>query len=334
MKTVDGKKVFVYAPEDEKPHTPGPEVNWQESVVLYWYDEQQHLGGFFRLAHEPNSNGGETSFVITVFAPGVVFRRTEKLPLRDSDKLENGFNNGDDSLVYEYDGEKIYWSLQQDDIDLRLVVDPFVPPIDAHRKEGEYSGEDILSAHIDAACGVKGSFTIRGNSYQVNAIGVRDHAWGNRDLSTLLSYRWLIGTFDEQNSFVAMTFLSTANKPTQFGWVIRGDTVIMAEKVNVKAIIGEDGATIFGGNLQMTLTTGEVFEVKFDPILPSFGIFFVFLHPTFYHDCLCRISWGDKRGFGVFEGTNNIRGGTIRPETFVGSIGADGWHEGVQKLLP
>ena len=327
MEIVGGGKVHVFAPADENPHTAGPQENWQESFVLYWYDWKHSVGGCFRLGHEPNYHGGQTQFVIAIVSPDGVFHRCTNLRLRTKDRLTNGFVNGDDALRYEYDGQKIHWTLKDADVEANLDVDLYVPPIDAHRREGVDSAESILSAHVDAACGVTGTMQIKGKTYQIEALGFRDHAWGTRDLNALLSHRWTIGTFGKENSFVAMTFLSTANTLVKFGWVIRNNQVIMAKQVGVQTIIGEDGATNFGGTTRMVLTTGEVFEVKFEPLYPAIAncISHGERH-SLYHDALSRITWGDQVGFGIFETSCNIQGGTIKPKVYEGSIGTDGWH--------
>ena len=59
MQMVGGGKMHVYPPEDEGAHPHGTEPNWQESVVLVWWDLKQSIGGYLRIGHEPNHNGGE-----------------------------------------------------------------------------------------------------------------------------------------------------------------------------------------------------------------------------------------------------------------------------------
>jgi hypothetical protein len=123
-----------------------------------------------------------------------------------------------------------------------------------------------------------------------------------------------------------MTFQSADDKLARLGWVIRGDKVLLADKVSTRAIISDDGATNVGGSVRMNLVTGEVFEATFEPLCPTLGLDMHFIHPAFYYDAYCRVTWCDKVGFGVFESTNNIRGGTLMPKVFDGSIGSNGWH--------
>ncbi len=324
MDIVGGGRVFVYPDSDEIPHTPGAHENWQESFVIIWYDQKQHVGGLFRLGHEPNYKGGQSQVFINVFSPAGIYHRTASMPLRPQDRLKNGFTSSDGALRYEYNGKNILWSLKEKGVDVNLVVDCFVPPIDAHKREGTGTAASYTGNHVDAGCGITGTITVKGTTYKIDALGIRDHGWGTRDWNSLLSHRWNWGTFDKNNSFVAQTFLTTANKLVRFGWVIRDGKVIMADKIEVLSLIGEDGATNFGGYTRMVLTTGEVLEARFEPYYPSMASW---VHQTICYDTLCRVTWGDKVGVGVFESTCNIQGGTARPVVYDGSIGPDGWYK-------
>ena len=334
MEFIDGSKVHVFPAADEKPHAPGAQENWQESYVLYWYDPRHRIAGNFRLGREPNYKGGRSQFNIVVVSPEGTYRRVSNLPLRAQDVFDNGFGNGDDSLRYEFDDEHIRWTLKDDGVEAQFKVELTVPPIDAHRKAGLATAESILSAHVDAACRVTGTMVIKGKTYPIDAFGVRDHAWGTRDLSQMRSYRWLVADLGPGNSFVAMTFQSADNKLARLGWVIRGSKVLLADTVSTRAIISDDGATNLGGNVRMTLATGEIFEASFAPLCPSIGLDMHFIHPTFYYDSYCRVTWGDKVGFGVFESTDNIRGGLVMPQVFDGSVGTNGWHPDARPYQP
>ncbi|RQR22052.1 hypothetical protein DIE23_37285 [Burkholderia sp. Bp9143] len=326
MEIVGGGRIYVHPAEEDAPHRPGPEVGWQESFVLYWHDAEQAVGGCFRLGHEPNCDGGHTQFVIGITSPDGIYHRYGTLPLRPQDRLEGpagrGFSNGDDSLQYLFDGKTIHWTLKDQDVEAHLDVELYVPAVDVHRREGAVDSKGIQGAHIDAACGVTGTMVVKGKTYKINALGIRDHGWGTRDVSSMLAHRWTVATFGKEHSFVALTFLTRNGQSGQLGWVIRNNTVIMAEKIVVRAIIGEDGGTNFGGTTRMTLTTGEEYIVKFEPMYPAIANI---IHTTLYYDSLCQATWGDRVGYGCFETSNNIQGGTGSPPIYDGSIGKNGW---------
>lgn len=333
MQFIDGSKVHVFAPEDERPHAPGPEESWQESFVIYWYDEAQRIGGGFRLGTEPNHQSGRTQFLMMIVTPDGAFRRVDCLPARPGDVTADGVTSGDGTLAYRFDGETIRWSMNERDVQAELTVAITVPPINAHRKAGVESAEAVLSAHVDSACRVTGTMTVMGRAYALDARGIRDHAWGKRDLSSLRSHRWLLADMGDDLSFVAMTFLSADDTLARFGWVIRGTTVHLATSVTTRAMTGDDGATAYGGTLEMLLDSGETFRATFEPLYPPFALGFTFLHPAYYSDAYCRVTVGDRLGFGIFESSHNARGGTITPPVSDGAIGHDGWHADIRPLI-
>lgn len=100
-----------------------------------------------------------------------------------------------------------------------------------------------------------------------------------------------------------------------------------------RAHTADDGATTFGGSLMMTLDSGEEFRAEFEPLYPPFAIGFTFLRPTYYNDNFCRVTVGDKVGFGIFESSANVRGGTVTPTVSDGAIGTNGWHPDLRPFL-
>jgi hypothetical protein len=326
MEIEGGGKLAVYPAQDELPHEPGSHVNWQESFVIIFNDEEQSVGGFFRLGHEPNFNGGQTQIFSNIFSPSGTYHRSCHIPLKPEHRKENGFTSGDNTLSYEVVDGEIKWQLKDDDIEMNLTVDSFVPPYDVHRQEGQDNAESYTGSHVDVACWVSGTVTVKGTTYTLDKVlGFRDHGWGNRAWTTLYSHRWTVGIFDEENSFFALTLLNSDYELAKFGYVIRSNKIIFATDVETRAIIGEDGGTNYGGTTKMTLTTGEVFEVKFEPHYPSIASW---IHNTICYDTMSKITSGDKTGFGIFESTSNNQGGTRRPMKYVDSVGLDGWYEG------
>ena len=62
MKPARQSIVIPLPVEDEWPHPPGDEWDWQESVVLCFQDLHHRVGGFIRIGHHPNRNTGNLTF--------------------------------------------------------------------------------------------------------------------------------------------------------------------------------------------------------------------------------------------------------------------------------
>ena len=95
MEVIGGGSVVVRGPEDEGPHPASNNEWWQESVTLIWWDLDQYVGGFHRIGHEPNYKDGPHVYLTnSLFTKDHVYRRSEFIPMKDEDKLPNGFSGG------------------------------------------------------------------------------------------------------------------------------------------------------------------------------------------------------------------------------------------------
>jgi hypothetical protein len=312
-----------YPATDENPHKPGPERDWQESVVLIWWDPNNAVGGYFRVGHEPNHNGGETNIWATVHLPGESFFRNATLPLTPADRGSNKIGAGQGALDYSYDGQ-VCWNMKEKDIAVSLRLEDFHAAIDGYIKDGKPELGGVHTNHVEVAVRVTGTVTSRGKTWNIDGLGMRDHGWGPRNWGTVWGHRWSVGAFDRDNSFCAVTMLLAAEKIARFGWVVRGDKIIYADKIEIVAHMANDCVSNVGGRTLMVLTTGERFEVAFDPVAPAAAYYH---HGVTCVDTLSRMSWGDRTGYGVFETSTNPQVGLHRPMTFDGGLGSDGWHK-------
>ncbi|MEJ7935828.1 hypothetical protein WG907_16405 [Sphingobium sp. AN558] len=320
--------MHVYPAKDELPHEPGAHEYWQESFVLFFGDLRQSVGGYLRLGHEPNFNGGQVATWTNIWSPAGTFHKAVDLPLRPEDRLENGFGSGDDTLRYEFDG-RIRWTIHEEDLQGVLTVVEDGPAIDGYAGgDGKHLGEFVTN-HVDTGVRVVGTLTVKGTTYEVDAYGIRDHGWGIRKWDDMRALRWTVAAFDTRDHFIAVSFILADNAHTTFGWVVRGDEVIKTKDLDIIAFINSDGATNRGGITRMNLPTGEILEARFEPIFPSMGSW---IHGVMGFDTACVVRWGDKVGFGCFETVNNLQGGKEHPAVFDRATVADGWYPGVLPL--
>jgi hypothetical protein len=91
-----------FTERDEGPHPCSDHPQWQESVLLHWYDRRQGIGGWHRVGHEPNNQGGRAALWSYIFdRAGWQYRRCRDLPLTGDDRMANGFGAGP-SLKFAY----------------------------------------------------------------------------------------------------------------------------------------------------------------------------------------------------------------------------------------
>lgn len=321
MQMVGGGKLHEYGPLDERPHAPGAQSNWQESYVLMWWDFKHCVGGMHRLGHEPHYEGGQSVIWSTVYTPEHIFHRVSQHPLKAADRTDRCMSGDDGALTYCFD-DRCVWTLKEPDLQATLRVDDFHPAFDGYLKDGAPQLQELSSNHIEVSSRVTGELSVKGKRYPIDGLAIRDKGWGPRDWNTVWAHRWGMGVLDRNNSFVALTAHMAGDRTVNFGWVVRGDKVIYADKVHTVAHMAGDGATNLGGKVLMVLSTGERFETRFEPLAPAR---LSNRQSTAVVDCACRVTWGDLVGFGCFETSNNLHAGTRQPTVLDGGIVANGW---------
>jgi len=322
MEVIGGGTVLEYGPSEEGPHRIGAQELWQESVVLFWWDVEQGVGGMHRIGHEPNTkNGPQVSLWNNLWAPGWIFKRTATLPLREGDRPENGFNCGDDSCRFEYTDHAI-WRIRDADVEAELHVRDFHTPVDIYPKKGALA-EDVAPNHMEVGARVSGHLAVRGRRYTVNGLAFRDHGWGLRNWSTFVGHRWVAGVLQDGTSFLAQTFHSSDEALVRFGCIIRDRKLTYARRVDVLVHLEPDGLTHRGGVVEMELTTGEC--IRFDAQPLQKGVV-SWIHGIACVDTLCRIEIGGVPGICDFEVTNNALRGSHQPKLAINGIAENGLH--------
>ncbi|EXJ71842.1 uncharacterized protein A1O5_04343 [Cladophialophora psammophila CBS 110553] len=328
MTSFGGHDAHVYGDETNVRQKPGPQDNWQESVVLAWWDNNVSVGGFQRIGHEPNNpEGAAVELWNNITAPNGTFHKVVNNPLRKEDCPDNGgLGGGDDTLSFEFQEGKHIWNFEEPELSGQLVHVDVGPNIDSFPKK-EGIGSDLGAAHFDIPGRVTGWLKVKGQGYKIDGLSIRDHGWGPRSLPPMLSHRWLVGTCGRQFSFIAIAFHSMAAEHHigRFGWVIRNGEVTYGEKVDMVAYVEVDGATNRGGHLKYTLTTGEVVDIECKAVPAK--AFVCFKEGVCCLDRICTFTSGEHKGFMMFETSHNIQHGTRRPITWHNSVIDDGWTD-------
>jgi hypothetical protein len=252
-----------FTERDEGPHPCSDHPQWQESVLLHWYDQRQGIGGWHRVGHEPNNQGGRAALWSYIFdRTGWQYRRCRDLPLAESDLIANGFGAGP-SLKFAYENAAAIWSIHDDDLDARLECRNLYPLVDPFPAGDELAAKRFPH-HFEVAGRVTGRISHKGRSVSIDGYGYRDHSWGQRDWENgMLNHRWFTGTLGTELSFAAITAQASSGKLIRVGYVSRGGEVVLARSVDVVVHMEPDGLTHRGGELRLTLADGEPVHVSF-----------------------------------------------------------------------
>lgn len=340
MKFIGRDKVTLYTDADNFRKVPDASPQWQDSTWLQWWDLDSGCGGVHRIGHEYNiPNGPFVNAWSNLVTPSGCFKRVTYLPLRNADKLDNGWGSGDDTCSNEIiDGEHI-WNITdaKSGISARLTFVDYHPPFLGFPSAGR-TMEDITSHHIDVSGTVTGTISMQGKTFKINGMGLRDHGWGHRNLGTMLSHRYITTCFGPELSFCAYAIHNGVNDRIEsFGWAVKGDTVVFASNIDIIVYAEVDSASTRGGHIVLTLADGDVLDCELTAVAP--GMVNVALasetetesvFPSSFscNDTLCRATCNGKIGTGMVETSMNYHYGKRRGERMLNALIENGFYTG------
>jgi hypothetical protein len=309
------KNPVHYEDHDELPHESGPEPDWQESVFLHWYDPKVGVGGLHRIGHEVGS-GTTALWCGVVSRDGLRFRRNEVMSYRLEDRLEDGFAAGPNHRMTFDPNPRV--TVTEDGCELDLVVNDFYPRTDFFPKDTSVS-EEFAAHHFESSSRVTGTAVLGGTTYEIDALGHRDHSWGIRRWDTLLSHRWVSGTFGPALSFGSMAWHATDGSLLTVGYLVRDGEISYAD-VDIVVHMEADALTHRGGEVtwrtadggQLTLTPRAV-----DGVLSLHrGVACV--------DTICEVEHDGMIGSCDFEISTNPRAGSGPVLSVLRAVAEDG----------
>jgi len=233
---------------DEGVHSPGDEINWNESRYIDFWDPQARVGGWFRIGARPNANYAEMSACL--FLPdGRVAFSFERATI-DVNGLVAGGQTWE--VVEPWRTTRVGYVGT-----MALFDDPWVL---TNPKEAFRSSPDV-DVEIDLQCTTEGLGAVMGQDqdqhhmiflpgqadfhyqhmtrvtgtvrvgaaaeYAVDGRGAKDHSWGPRNWHAKIYLRWLICCIDDDNGFMLTRSVGpTAERRSGFVWANREFRVV------------------------------------------------------------------------------------------------------------
>jgi hypothetical protein len=325
LKFIGRDFVKVYSKADflrQKPNAP----QWNDSAWLNWWDSKNKVGGVHRLGHEYNRPDGGPPMVAAwsnLITPKGVYRRVKYLPLREADKLPNGWGSGDDTSRVEFDEDGSVWTINDPEygVSAKLRNRDFHDPFCGFPSAGK-THDEITSDHIDVAGSITGTITMQGETFRADGMGSRDHGWGHRNLYTMRSHRYISGTFGPDFSFAAWAIHSVHDSVEAFGWVMKGDTAIFPKDIDIVVYAEIDSCSTRGGRIRYVLPDGEVIEAELIAEAPGMLHYF---HNLANNNTSCVAHCNGRVGGGMVETSMNYHEGHRAPTKLQRAIAASGF---------
>lgn len=237
--------------DDEGLHTPGDQINWNESRYVDFWDPVRRTGGWFRIGCRPNAQYAEMS--ACVFLPdGRVAFAFDRAKIQ-----ENGLVAGDEkgrqtweivepwrTSRIQYVGEmslfqdpwvltdpkKAFLSNPKEDVEIDLIST--TEGLEATMGQDQDQHHLIFlpgqaDFHYQHLAHVTGTIRVGEKTYEVDGRGGKDHSWGPRNWHAKIYLRWLICSIDDDNGFMLVRSLGpTAERRSGFIWADRKFQVV------------------------------------------------------------------------------------------------------------
>lgn len=296
--------------DDELRHEVGPEPNWQENYFFLGFDEIRQAGFYLHSARIPGREAVEIKALASVGGRTVSVRRSHRAddnlalpgihaeitkPFRrwhvgysDTGKEAPGTGPG----VWLADGEG--------EVPFGFSVDLESPlaPLDWGVLAELIGVPDILTQHYEVAGQWSGELWLDGQRTGASGLFIRDHTWGPRDFGLLDLAWWTPMYFPDAGLLLSGTSILRGGRWT--GFLLRsddGETKVTPDPwMRIDGFPepwGYDSASILSPPTGDRFTFRRLLHVPCR--YPEMG------DGHLIHDMLSSVSWGDERGFGVFE---------------------------------
>lgn len=207
---------FIIRPEDEFPHRPGAETNFNESVYTNGFSSSSPVGGWMRLGNRVNEGHAELS--VCLYLPdGRIACNFSRPAITSNDRFAAGGLSYSvieplKKVAMEYEGELLI----VDDPD--ALRDPQALFATGSRLPGRVSwtheavspvhggepvddkvptmyGRDFSLGHFNQHSRVRGEIQVGDEHWMIDGFGWRDHSWGPRYWQAIYYYRLFLANF-------------------------------------------------------------------------------------------------------------------------------------------
>lgn len=233
---------------------------WQESMFVAWFDPARGIGGAHRVGHEMGPKSVNLwSGVVT--AEGLRWRQDfDESPMRAEDRTRHRYGAGTTAFIA---GDAFGVEVRDSDVVVDLRLDDYYTPTPVwNSRESHQVAERIAPSHLEASGRAVGSVVIDGRHYDVDGHFHRDHSWGAREWTQIVSHRWVVGTCGPDLSFSAVVVQGPRHRYIREGAVVRDGVITPATSVDIVTWIEPDGISHRGGEVVWTLETGEELKMR------------------------------------------------------------------------
>jgi hypothetical protein len=285
-------------PGDDERHQPGPGALplWNESYWFPFYDPATEIGVIFRIGMLPNRKSANAFFFLAhegrvvhslvdheIAFPAYAPRRFAADGIsvdveEPRERFRLRFAGGAHAFDLVWQGTSPTWMY------------PIPPDTTAEQ----------YPRHLEQSGRVTGKVTIAGTTYDLNALGHRDHSWGGeRDWSKFYGWTVVIANLAPDFWVHAVRFTVAPGAPDFYiGSVWDGETFTHASDVQMTVHTTDGGARQTGVDARLVDERGREHRVVGDTVLFNCPVQY---GRTWLKDAMMRYRCGARTGYGILE---------------------------------
>jgi hypothetical protein len=282
---------------DEELHPAEDHELWSESFYFFFYDGDQQNGGFIRVGVQPTIGKSNVWCMLIRGGRKAYQRHLVGLPAVET-ALAEGIRAGGATVQVVEPLKRIRLAFSDRDTDLELMFDAFHPVKQfSHQEGGGDLPENMAAFHYEQCHFVTGSFAVKGERFDFNGIGARDHSWGIRDWAGLKGWIavWLM--FDNRLAFSCGRVYMPTGDPLKLGFVFDGEENLEIADSTLTAAFAPDGHTPLAAAVTLTDEKGKTAEVT-GRLIANFALGF---DGNILNEAMFEYRWGDRIGYGMCE---------------------------------
>jgi hypothetical protein len=241
-------------PQDDFIHKTGTEPNWREAYYFDFFDPMSRLSAFGYAGVHPNQQIGDVIFAL--WRDDVLLEKFTRWDFnipRDIGAERMGFG----PLLFRPVAPFKTWELFYDDgfCRLDLAFTAIHPPYswsqsnDAMAKTG--------SQHYEQQGRYRGAVRVGTETFQVQAQGARDHAWGWGARAKIRRWAWVSAQFSERFAFNSTQLMLEDGNEILYGYVFRGKTNDLVQRSRTRSVYAPRGQSPASVSLEMEAASGD-----------------------------------------------------------------------------
>jgi hypothetical protein len=254
--------------QDDFIHPIGDEPNWREAFYFDFFDPQTRLSGFGYAGVHPNQKIGDVIFAL--WKDDVLLARFTRWDFNiPGDIGEERLDFG--PLGFYPVNPFQTWAIFFDDgfCQLDLTFEAIHKPY--FWADSETTLAETNSHHYEQQGRYTGKVRVAGTQYELNGVGVRDHAWGWGARAGIKGWLWASAQFSTDLAFNTFQVALGDDRNILYGYLYRGEDNLFLRRSRLAAQYAQPGQAPKAFSAELETRSGEKLSTS-ARILNAFNI--------------------------------------------------------------